>query len=79
MGIGKFALTWGKFPRGTFSIVIGIVSLWFTTYVDLWSKLNWYGQLLLIVGITFLFMSPSVTMKSDKVTVEKEDNQDAYA
>lgn len=74
MGSGNFTLTWGKFPRGVISAVVGILLLWFTTYVDLWSKLNWYGQLLVIAGITFIFLQPSITLKeSEKLKINKGD------
>ncbi len=73
MAKGKFVFTWGKFPL---RIIAGIGALWFTTYVDLWSKLNWYGAFLLIVGITFLFFTPRVTTASDRIEVRREDDEE---
>ncbi len=73
MAKARFVFAWGKFP---FTIIAGIGALWFTTYVDLWSKVNWYGAFLLIAGITFLFFTPSVTRASDRIEVRREDREE---
>ncbi len=73
MARGKFVFTWDKSPL---RIIAGIGALWFTTYVDLWSKVNWYGALLLIVGITFLFFTPGITTESNRIEIRREDREE---
>jgi len=69
---GNVTFTWGKFP---WRLIAAIGLLWFTAWVDLWSKLNWYGQLLAISAITFLVFIPHISVKTDKIKVEKEEDE----
>ncbi len=73
MTSGKVTFAWSKFPK---NLAFAMLALSLTSAFDIWSKLDWYGQFLMIVAITLLVFQPKVVVKSDKIRIAKEDNED---
>lgn len=69
MSKGLVTFKFGGFP---WRVIASIASLSLVTWFDIWSKLNWFGSLLMISAIALLIFQPAITVKTDKVTVEKE-------
>lgn len=70
MSKGNIILGWGKFSK---NLGLAMLALSLVTYFDIWSKLNWYGQFIMIAAITLLVFQPKISLKTDKIKVEKED------
>lgn len=62
---------WGKFPL---NLGLAIASLSLVTFFDIWSKLNWFGQFVMIIAILLLIFQPKISVESDNVIIRKDNN-----
>ena len=62
-----------KFDKWPLRLVLAIASLSSVTLLDVWPRLNWYGQFLMIAAITLLMFMPHVSVGSNGIW-RKEEN-----